>query len=160
MSDYSFMKSGFSMIQNDNDNEEERLKQISSIVFSFTEYAMKNAGIYVEHSKRNCITKEDVRRCLMNETFIYLDRQDNMSSVQKWQEIINEEEQKEEEEYEDEDEEDNEEEYYEDEEDEFSLSKCECKLCKNINEIHVKWEQWVPSDGLETSLKKAIDLTG
>ena len=65
------MKSGFSMIQNHNDNEEERLKQVVQLYYHLPNM-LKNARI-CGALKRNCITKEDVRRCLMNKTFIYSD---------------------------------------------------------------------------------------
>ena len=43
------------------------------------------------------------------------------------------------------------------EEDDFCLSECDCVLCKYINTIYDKWENFQPKSRMEKILKKHID---
>ena len=55
------MKTGFNNVIDDSND---KLNIISTICL-FTENALKTATHYVEHSKRNAITKEDIKRGLI-----------------------------------------------------------------------------------------------
>ena len=145
--DYSFMKSGFNnVVGTDNDTK----KTIQSIFLGFTEFAMRDASTYVEHSNRNMVLKEDIRLGLMSETFKFLKRENNQQTVQNWKQFLNESEE-EDENYEEDDI------IVNDEEEEFSYSTCKCKLCQNFNNIEIFWETWVPQNDIEIILKKTID---
>ena len=71
MSDYSFMKSGFDNLL---ENEEDVEKNVTAILLHFMKNAVRSAGIYVEHGKRNAITPEDIKRGLMLEIFLFTKR--------------------------------------------------------------------------------------
>ena len=59
MSDYSFMRSGFDNLNHGNN---ELMENMAAIVTAFTENALKTSAKYVEHSGRNVITTEDIKR--------------------------------------------------------------------------------------------------
>jgi hypothetical protein len=145
--DYSFMKSGFNnVVGTDNDTK----KTIQSIFLGFTEFAMRDASIYVAHSNRNMVLKEDIKLGLMSETFKFLNRENKQQTVQNWKQFLNDPE---------EDDENDEEDdiIVNDEDEEFSYSKCECELCQNFNGIEIFWETWDPQNDIEIILKKTID---
>lgn len=149
-SDYSFLKSGFNNLIEPEKPNDETLLTVSSLVTSFMDNALKEASIYVEHAKRNGITKEDLVLCLKSETFKFLNRPNIHNDVQKWREII--ENERDCEDYSDSDEDDTEEELQP-----FTKSNCECKLCNEINNIENLWIQWCPQTPIEKILKKVID---
>ena len=66
-SDFTFMKTGFGNFQDSESME----KNIIGTLVLFTENAMKSAGFYTKHCKRKNITKEDIKRCLMFEVFLF-----------------------------------------------------------------------------------------
>ena len=144
MSDYSFLKSGFSgLIENDSDKDsDEFILRVQSILFSFMENGIKQAEDYVKHAGRNSITKEDIKLCLKAETFDYLQRPDILDSVQKWRNIILEDE---EEELELEEEEKEELELEPEPascivvDQEFTKSVCKCDICDKLNNIDNVW---------------------
>lgn len=155
MSDYSFMKSGFSNGYDDIDknleyDENELLENISVLVLNFMENALTTASKYVKHSNRKVITKEDIRRCFMIEVFFMNKREDTLENCIRIKEILSkidtEEDEEEEEEYE-----------YEYEEEEFTLSLCKCSLCEYVNVIDKKWEKFEPKTRIEQILHKHID---
>jgi len=158
--DYSFMKSGFNILEN-NSNNEDLLLNISSIVTAFTEKAVQTSYIYTEHSKRNTITKKDIKLCLMIETFLFLKRADLTESVEKWKDIIKNDIELEDNQSEDQlvdgQLEDNQSEEDQLVEDPFNYSECTCELCKKINDIEKLWSKWVPITPIECILKKTID---
>ena len=145
MTDYSFMKSGFDNLAN---NEEELMQNVTSIIVCFTENALKTAGIYTNHAKRRNISAEDIKRCFMFELFAFSKRpnlQQNIENIKK--ELYSE----------DLDELDDDDIEIEEEVDDFCLSECECQLCTFINNIHEKWEKFEPSSNMERILKKHIN---
>ena len=152
MSDYSFLKTGFNIVNDNNQSDnitekEEQIQGLQAIVFSFMENAIKTSEEYVKHSGRNSITKEDIKLCLKAETFDYLERSDVVENVKKWRRIIAE------------DSESDTESDFDDEVedlDAFKVSTCNCITCEKLNNIDEKWEQWEPQEGLETILHNAI----
>lgn len=136
-----------------NNLEKEELKvNVTSSILSFMEYAVKTAEIYVTHSNRKTIDTKDIKKAMMLEVFLYFDRADLNTSLQKWRNTIL---------YELDNDENymSEEEDYE-EEDELSqenIKVCECEICKHINSIEEKWKIYKPSDELGKIFKKHID---
>jgi hypothetical protein len=145
MTDYSFMKSGFNnLVQSD----EELMQNVTSLIVCFSENALKTASKYVEHAKRRNISSEDIKRCFMFELFAFSKRpnlKENIENIKR--ELYSEEL----DELEDDDVEIGE------EEDDFCLSECDCVLCKYINTIYDKWENFQPKSRMEKILKKHID---
>jgi len=147
-SNYSFMKSGFNNLQEEALGEEE-INNLNALVYAFMEKAIISADKYVQHSGRDTITKQDIKLGLKAETFKFLQRDNIMESIGKWQEIL----------AEDDDSEDEEElssiinnaEYVE-----FKKSICACKSCTFFNGIEEKWEKWVPNSQMEQILKNAV----
>jgi len=156
MSDYSFLKTGFNIVNENNEsdklkkNEEEQILGLQAIVFSFMENAINTSEVYVKHSGRNSITKEDIQMCLKAETFDYLERSDVVENVKKWRRIIEDSESDVESDI------DEELEPEAEELDVFKKSICKCKICDKLNNIDEKWDQWIPQEGLETILHNAI----
>ena len=146
-SDYSFMRSGFDNLENG--DEEQKQQQLASTLVHFSENALLNASVYIKHADRNQITKEDLKRCLMLEVFIFTKR-DNLQ--EKIEDIV------EELYYNDSDEEDI---IFDDDEnvivDEFTESECQCALCQCINNVHIKWETCVPETPIQHILKSRIE---
>ncbi len=149
MSDYSFMKSGFDNLV---EKEEDFEKNVTAILLHFMENAMRSAGIYVEHCKRNAVTPEDIKRSLMLEIFLFTKRIDLKSEIVK---ILNEL-----------DKHSSDEEDYSDDEDficpeaevmEFKTSECDCAMCKCLNNIYDRWNGWTPQSSIEHIMKKHID---
>jgi hypothetical protein len=153
MSDYTFMKSGFDMLQNDNqtDDGEDFQKNLMSILVAFGENAMKTASIYLKHHKdRNVILPEDIKRAMMLEMFLFKNR-DNLSehcvevkntlfssvSTDSDEDIMFDEDT--------------------DEEVEFSENNCNCPVCHTINNMYEKWESLEPSTPIEEIMKYHIE---
>ena len=147
-SDFSFMRSGF---DNLNNGEEEKMQQqLASTLVHFSENALLNAAVYIKHAKRNQITKEDLKRCLMLEVFIFTKRENIQEKIE---DIIHEL-------YDAESDEDEEEIIFDDENvivDEFKESKCHCALCQCINSVYIKWENWEPETPIQHILKRHIE---
>jgi len=146
--DYTFMRSGLELSQTGGISESQSALNVASLVATFTENALKESSKYVEHANRNVITKEDIKLCLMTETFKFFDRENIEDDIQKWKDIIDEEES----------ESSSEEDYIEElTEDPFHYSECECDMCVNIKNIEGIWCNWVPNEGIESILKNVID---
>lgn len=148
MSDYSFMQSGFNNVHETDDTGE----NIIALISLFLENAIKTSATYTEHSKRNGITKEDIKRCMMLEIFLFTKRDNTLSQLENIKnEIKNE--------TSDEDDDFNLDDITipEDELNPFHLSTCECGLCKCLNNIYDRWENWAPSSPMEQIFKKHIE---
>tara|TARA_B100000795_G_scaffold189659_1_gene144413 strand:- start:1731 stop:2198 length:468 start_codon:yes stop_codon:yes gene_type:complete len=139
-------------------------KNIVATLVLFTKNALKSAGFYTKHGERKNITKEDIRRCLMLEVFLFCCRenlQENIDNV--IDELYGEDEEDEEDDEDEEDEEDDEDED-EDEgkkesdiENSFKLSNCKCGICGTLNNIDEKWKLWKPETPLQKILQKHIN---
>uniref|UniRef100_A0A6C0C477 Uncharacterized protein n=1 Tax=viral metagenome TaxID=1070528 RepID=A0A6C0C477_9ZZZZ len=141
--DYTFMKSGHdNLVQPDNTQE-----NIEYLVGTYAANAIQHASLYVKHCNRNVLTTEDIKRALIMETMCLKSR-DMEAEIQKFKETFDEEA-----ESSDEDEAVS----FDSEEGEFTLSTCECPLCKCINTIYTRWDKFSPNSLIETILKKRID---
>ena len=149
MSDYSFMKSGFNMVENTNNDF---IKDATALTFNFMENAIQSASIYIKHAKRQDITTEDIKRSLMLELFLFGKRNDHFQKIKKIKETILK--------FDDEDcDEEEDDEFFVDNDkiQPFTISNCNCGMCKCLNNIYVRWETFIPKSNLEKHMKKYID---
>ena len=141
------MKTGFNNLVEDNTDQK---YNIIATICHFTENALKTATHYVEHSKRNAVTKEDIKRGLIMEVFLFGKRGNEMEEIVKIKKDI--------------------EEHKNDEDDDisdliidnneimpFANSNCSCALCVNMNNIYDKWNNFTPSTQIETIMQKHIN---
>ena len=128
---------------------------IKSSIMAFTEYAMKSASLYVEHSKRNVVTVSDIKKGLMIEVFKYFNRSDLLNNVQRWRETIIIEENLNEEDLSEE--EHSEEEYCDENINIPEKIVCKCINCIEFIDIESKWKNYVPNDELGKIMKINID---
>ena len=152
MSDYSFMKSGFNnLVSNDTEDLEQN---VTILVATFATEGLKHATRYITHHKtRNKITAEDIKRGMMLEVFLFNNRPDLLDKFDEIKALIAEEEDEEEDEDEDDDDDDDD----DDEEVDFTENDCECAICKCMNTIYTRWENFSPSTPLEQIIKTNID---
>ena len=98
MSDYSFMKTGNSMVETNEPNSlnESELESIEVLLTLFISNAMINASNYVKYCDRNGITKTDLLYGLRYEVFEFFRRpnisQDILSMTKEYEEMKNNEE--------------------------------------------------------------------
>lgn len=85
--DYSFMKSGFNLVQNDVENLNNK-KNIATLVCCFSKNALKTAAMYVSHSNRNIVVVEDIKRSMMLEVFIFINRPDLPEKLKEAKEML------------------------------------------------------------------------
>ena len=147
MSDNIFpMKTGFNMLKED---PEDLKKDIVSYITLFLENAIRSASIYaVKHGGRKTITKEDIKRCMMLEVFLFIKRPGIDQKITEMKQKIFEES--------DEDEYTTEEEG-ECEDEPFEESKCKCGLCTCITNIYERWNSWTPTNKMEEIFHKHIN---
>ena len=69
MSDFSFMKSGSSLVNDPTQLSEEEIAAIASPVVLYTKKALEICEIYVSHCGRIFVQPEDVLRCLQYTAF-------------------------------------------------------------------------------------------
>jgi len=147
MSDYSFMKSGFDLMQPD---DEEFKKNATTVIVAYAENALRTAALYVSHHKtRKGITPEDIKRAMMMEMFLFKNRPNMLEKAEEIREML----------FGEQDESDSDEEEMPnmEDEDEFSENDCACPVCRVMNNIYTRWEGWVPNTLFETTIKKHID---
>jgi histone H3/H4 len=155
-SDFSFMKSGFNSVQA-NQEQEDIEKNVVGTIVHFAENALKTAGYYTKHSGRNMITKEDIKRCFMLEVFLFYNRQNLVENIEKVIHELYKNSSDEEDEEGEEKKDENEIIFEEDIESSFKLSSCECALCKSLNNINEKWNNWTPETPMQEILQKHIN---
>ena len=148
MSDYNFLKSGSGGDRNFNNDD---LANITGMVGLFCENGLKTAALYVDHAKRKIVSVKDIRNGMKLEAMIFCKKDD---TLQKTKEFV-------EEMLQEMDEDDNYEDEFNDlltdEEEDWTPSKCDCVMCKIINDIDSYWNNWVPETPIEMALKKNID---
>ena len=146
MSDFTFMKTGFDLMQPD---DEEFEQNTAAIIVTYAEQALRSAALYVTHHEtRNGITPEDIKRAMMLEMFLFKNRSNLLEKAEEIKKMLFEE---------DEDSEEEEATNNTEEEEEFSENNCQCAICKCTNNIYTRWENWTPESLFETVIKKHID---
>lgn len=139
--------------------DESMAKNIIGTLVLFTENALKSAGFYTKHGKRTFITKEDIKRCLMLEVFLFYCRENLQENIENViEELYGEAGKADEADETDETEADEAgPKKIEDLENSFKNSDCECGICQTLNNIHVKWASWQPETPIQEILQKHIN---
>ena len=180
MSDYSFLRSGFSNLVEPTKISDEERKNIEVMLGLFTSNALINASKYATMCNRNAVTKTDMLYGLQYEVFEFLQRP---NIEQGLREIKEEYEQMCKEEFDPEDY-DSEEEYSSNDDDEeldlkntgldklvvndeetqeFSRISSEFvndenrEFVEKMHQYNDTWDEWSPQSDLERILKSAID---
>lgn len=148
MSDYSFMQTG-----NNQNTDQKRLQEtivdVASMVVVFTEDAIKLAELYVQHSNRTIIAKNDIAKALKvrsycGDTFWNLPNvQERLQNAKEF--IVN-----------NLDEDDEELDTTNDFE-QYTDSPCNCEICIRMKQINQQWNLWNPQTPMDNILKNAID---
>jgi len=149
--DFSFMKSGNNIIDNDVGNAEKI--RITAILTTYMQEAVKSAAIYVEHSERKIITPKDIQLGLKMEIFLFMKKELKKEIIENEKEIIKDF-------YSNltEEEEEDDSEYITNETEDYKISNCKCGKCVQMNLTNKLWNSWKPETNLEHILKKNIDL--
>ena len=164
MSDYSFLKSGGSVLAEPMKMSDKEMEDIEIILGLFISNSIKNASQYVEYCGRNGITKEDISYSLRYEVFEFLKRPDLLQGIEEIkQEMLNESDGDGDGD-EDEDNDDGEQFIVPDDElnsfERISQDKINTQNREFIDKLHSyydEWYQWVPVTPIEKILKNAID---
>ena len=149
--DFSFMKTGFNMLQNENNISDQEIKEIIAQLAVVMDDAVKLSETYVVHANRNSITPEDIKLGLKFRNFYNQQFWSQPNAIQKlenYKQIIN-----------------NEEEVMEIEEENddiemeqpFSVSNCQCPTCKGLNSMFTIWNHWEPPTVHQRIVKNVID---
>ncbi len=147
MSDFTFMKTGFDLLQPDDDEFE---KNTTAIIVTYAEQALRTAALYVTHHEtRNGVTPEDIKRAMMLEMFLFKNRSNLLEKSEEIKKMLFENTEEEEEE--------DEEVINMGEEEAFSENHCSCALCKCMNGIYNRWDGFTPNSLFEIVIKKHID---
>ena len=145
MSDFTFMKTGFDLMQPD---DEEFEQNTAAIIVTYAEQALRSAALYVTHHEtRNGITPEDIKRAMMLEMFLFKKRSNLLEKAEEIKKML----------FEEDEDSEEEEATNNTEEEEFSENNCQCAICKCTNNIYTRWENWTPESLFETVIKKHID---
>lgn len=168
--DYSFMKTGFTPLK-ENNSSQESVNTIYDIIKIFTSNALDHSSEYVRICNRNTITQEDMRMGLINELFDFIERNSNdLQHIENIEKIYK----KETDLYylQITDEIDSDEDYHEtadsDNEPDNLFKRADKNSIKNSDDrffaekMHNyvdRYPEWVPQNNIEQILKNAIDKT-
>ena len=164
MSDFSFMKTGFSNLVEPDVNEETML-QIGGLIMAFMKNGVKIAAEYVKCAGRDGITPDDIKRGLQLEVFQFSKREDTPKNIEDTIEWLK----------------DDVREYgsltsrggnipdvteyvtgdipiaENEPTKDFSPSTCDCANCRQVNAVNALWQHWKPETMLESILQRAIN---
>jgi hypothetical protein len=176
MSDYSFLRTGFSNIKEKPKISDSDREDIEIILGLFTSNALINASKYTELCKRNAVTKTDMLYGLQYEVFEFLQRPDLEEGLQEIRDEYYNMKDEDGSEYSSEDDNDDgggEENRLPESLDDLVIPDEEIsnfeRISSNliteenkefIDKIHNyndTWDNWVPQTGLEIILKNAVD---
>ena len=143
------MKTGFDNLVT-NEVDVELVKNVSAMVMTYADGAIRTASTYVSHGSRTIVTAEDLKRAMILEVFLIEKRPNLMKRAKEIKKEL----------FEDSEDEGEDENIIVEEEDveAFSPNICACALCTSINNIYKRWETWTPTSRVQELLKKHIDL--
>jgi len=170
MSDYSFLKTGFSNVSNETNVDTNTLEMIFTLLQIFQEDSLITAGKYAIGCKRNNVTAIDLKKALMYQAQNFFDQGESLE--ERFEKYM-----REREEYmdddsdydEDEDETPVNEDGDEDEtlvnedgdEDETLVNEDGDEELKYlvfvVDKIYTDWDTWCPTDPIKCLIKKSID---
>ena len=151
MSDYSFLKTGFSMTNEDGGLDTSQIQMIHVLLKIFQEDSLITAGKYAIGCGRKNVSAKDVQKALMFQAQNFFEQ--GQSLEDRFNEYMNNEEEEEEEGEEEGDEEGDEEgeNINEEENKEFQ------EVVETLNNVYEKWNTWIPDDPIQILIKKSID---
>ena len=162
--DYSFMKSGHSVLKNKNDTvlTDDQEKNIISMITMFSSNAIINSSKYVELCKRNGITSQDMKNGLIFEVFEFTKRKNFKSELEKTKKEY---EENTDSDWEDVDESDKNNHIISDDElDDYKRIECIDSIDSKDKDFIMKfhnyidnWDSWEPSNTIEEIMKNAIN---
>ena len=144
------MKTGFDNLVT-NEVDVELVKNVSAMVMTYADGALRTASTYVSHGSRTIVTAEDLKRAMILEVFLIEKRPNLMKRAKEIKKEL----------FEDSGEVGDEDENIIVEEEDveaFTPNTCTCALCTSINDIYKRWETWTPTSRVQQILKKHIDL--
>lgn len=146
------MRTGRDMLVDNDDESKKFVQNAVSFGAVFFERASRNAATFVQHQQRTIVTKEDLRRALCHQYFDMANVE--LASLQRMkEEMFGSPEQEEEE---DEEEEDLAE---EDAEPEPIGKRCNCSLCRDMEEAVFRFANVQPSTVMQKLFFNAIKNT-
>ena len=146
------MKTGFNIVENSSDGDHIGLVMLLLMVFS--QNVMDNAYEYCTYAGRGIVTPTDIIYSLKYEAFNFCKRK----SMEEYLDEAN----FENDEMTSENGTDDESSCSESEDGETEFSQADSKtnkFCKDMNEINEFWENWTPTDPIESILKKSVDAS-
>ena len=184
MSDYSFLRTGFSNLVEPTKISNDEREDIEIMLGLFTSNAIINASKYAEMCKRNAVTKTDMLYGLQYEVFEFLQRPDleeGLREIKEEYEQMNEDD--DDSEYDDEDNDEGNDEGNSKSEDPLDLNNSELgdiivpdeetvdfsriseelitndikEFIEKMHKYNDTWDSWTPQTDLEIILKNAID---
>ena len=148
----SVMRTGFGLTEESSTIDHERLTNILSY---FTEQAITIGVKYAHAAGRDTLTSEDIQYALQYQAKHFLENSQNEEDLETKLNGYSEGTESDEEEI-------DEEEIDEEESDEEEFTRAENSndpvICE-MNRCHDEWENWVPSNLIETLIKNAVDQT-
>jgi len=155
MSDYSFMKTGNSSV---NEPDYSFNNNLLNILELFTSNSIKNSARFIQICGRNGITGEDMKYGLIYEVFEFFKRNSNLEDLKEIERLNAEDDE--------EDEDDNISEYIlpDDELQDFNRiniddikNESDKEFVTKLYSYYDGWGDWVPQTPIEQTLKKSID---
>ena len=147
MTDFTFMRTGFDLLQ---PTDDEFAKNATTVIVTYAENALRTAALYVSHHpSRNGVTPEDIKRAMMMEMFLFKNRPNLLEKAEEIKKMLFD--------NDDDSDEDDDDIQHMENEDEFSENNCSCPVCNVMNNIYNRWENWSPTTLFETTIKKHID---
>lgn len=154
---------------------QEDVNNMLALMSVFMKNSLESATIYTIHSGRKIATSKDISIALKREMFIFMERENIEEEANKVLDEIEDEliEQEENEEYYENEEYNENEEYYENEEhyendtvldnvvddsyeEDWCISKCDCEICKQMNEYNLKFNEFKPENDFEKLIYNSI----
>ena len=154
MEDYSFMKTGFTNVENSNQTNQVN-DNLFNILELFTSNSIKNSARFVELCNRNGITAQDMKYGIIYEVFEFFNRNSNMDDLKIIEELQN-----------NHDDSDDEQEYIlpDDELEEFKKinindieNQDDKEFVEKLYNYYNNWDTWEPKTPIEKILKKSIN---
>ncbi len=150
------MKTGHNLVLECTDDTH-IIKNILVLLGIFINDAAKLGGVYCMHSNRKIVEKRDIELALKTRAYhgdSFWNSPNITEKIKEMQDFLSDSE----DDMEDLEEMDDFEEDMDDTE-EWTKSTCVCSVCNALNNIENKWDEWMPENLLDTSIKKAIDVS-
>ena len=81
--DFSFMKTGFDATASNSAADDELLENVTTLIVTYMDGAIRTAAMYLSHGPRKVITPEDIKRAMMLEVFFIDKRPDLLEKAEK-----------------------------------------------------------------------------